>query len=154
MRLSASPIKNFSNINDFQYSSQWTIRATDPNTLYFQLVDLDKTSGTTSSAPLGSFMSLPQSMPQRYIAGIGVPNQPTSIVVTFPSLDPTQTLTASATQNPNDGSIWSLSLAGSVIASQAPSSGNVQFAVTEGSTVRYFSVMGMIAVETLNNGSC
>ena len=49
MRLTSVAIINFCSINDFQESSQWTIRASDPNTLYFQLFDLDNV--TTTSSP-------------------------------------------------------------------------------------------------------
>ena len=151
MRLSCVSIKNFSNINDFQYSSQWTIRATDPNTLYFQVVDLDKTTGLPNSAPVNAgFGGVMSSYPQRYISGIGGSNQPASVTVTFPSLDPTQTVVVSATQDSNDGSIWNVLLSGII----SPSSGNVQFQITEGSTTRVFSVPNMISVEQLNAGSC
>src|ERR1700676_5728574 len=101
MRLTSIPIINFSTINDFQTSPQWTIRATDPNTLYYQLFDLDNVNSTPFS-PLNSgfFNAAIKTMPQTYIAGGGVSNQPFNMTVTFPSLDPTKVLKFTATPDP------------------------------------------------------
>ena len=128
MRLTSVAITNFSTINDFQEIGQWTIRATDPNTLYYQLFDLDNV--TTMSSPYlplngGFFNAAIPSLPQRYIAGVGSNNQPFSMTVTFPSLNAGNTLTYTTTPNPYDGSVWSITLPGYTNAAQAPSSGNV-----------------------------
>ena len=133
MLLSAKIIKNFCNINDFSYGNQWTIRAGEPNTLYFQLVDKDKDG-------------------LRYIAGVGSNNQPVGVIVTFASIDSAQTITATATQvSSADGSVWAVSLSGS----QVPKSGSVTFAVTEGSVTRRFTAMNVLGVEHPgNDGSC
>lgn len=131
MRLSVKSIVSFANINQFSFGNQWTIRAGDPNTLYFQIVDLDQNG-------------------LRYIPGIGGLNQPASIIVTFPSIDDTQVINVSATQDPNDGSIWSLP----ITSVQTPSSGNVLFAITEGANTRRFSCLSLLSVEILNNGAC
>jgi len=133
MRLSARPLLNYNSANDYDYANQWTIRAGDPNILYFQLVDLDK---------------IQNNVPLRYIAGVGGGNQPDSIVVTFPSIDATLQFTANATQDPNDGSIWSITLDGT----KTPQSGSVRFQVTEGTNIRKFTVMAMIGVESPNDG--
>jgi hypothetical protein len=130
MRLSAKVIKNYANINNFDYSDVWTHRKGDENTLYFQLVDLDKNG-------------------QRYLAGIAAA---ASVQVIFPSIDDETKLTLNAAQvDPNDASIWKIDLA----ATDLPSSGNVQFAVTEGATIRRFGVLGLMSVEYPDNdGSC
>lgn len=131
MRLSAKAITNFANINQFDFGNQWTVRAGDSNDLYFQLVDLDQ----------GDL---------RYMAGVGSSNQPTSIVVTFPSIDDTAVINVSAIQDPNDKSIWKIPLG----PNQKPNSGQVRFAVSEGSTIRRFAVLNLISVEYPENGSC
>jgi hypothetical protein len=155
-RLTSTPVINFSNINDFQTASQWTIRATDPNTLYYQLFDLDNVVGLSPYAPLNSgfFNAAIQSSPQRYIAGVGSSNQPFSMTVTFPSLDPSRILTYTATPDPNDASVWSFPLPGYANAAVAPASGNVVFSLTQGTTTWTWTVTNMVAVEMTNQGSC
>ncbi len=155
-RLTSTPIINFSNINDFQETSQWTIRATDPNTLYFQLFDLDNVMGLSPFAPLNSgfFNAAIQSSPQRYIAGVGSDNQPVVMTVTFPSLNPSTTFTFTATQDPNDGSVFSFDLPGYSNSAVAPSSGNVIFSLTQGTATWTWTVINMLAVEMTNQGSC
>jgi len=155
MRLTSTPIINFSTINDFQNASQWTIRATDPNTLYYQLFDLDNVS-QPPYVPMNSgfFNAAIQTSPQRYIAGIGASNQPAVMTVTFPSLDPTRTLTYTATSDPNDASVWSITLPGYAIAAVAPASGNVIFSLTQGTKTVTWTVINMVAVEMTNQGSC
>lgn len=137
MQLSARVIKNYANINNFDYGTEWVHRAGDPNTLYFQIVDKDKLDGKT---------------PIRYMAGVGAPNQPASIAVTFPSVDDAEELTIAATQvDSADGSIWKVDLT----SSQVPGSGSVQFAVTENTTVRRFGVLALMSVEYPDSdGSC
>jgi hypothetical protein len=133
MRLSAKVIKNYASVNQFDYANQWAIRAGEPNTLYFQLVDLDKDS-------------------LRYIAGIGGVNQPVSINVTFPSIDDAAVLTIAAVAvDAADGSLWKVDLS----STQIPASGNVIFAVTEGAATRKFSALNLMVVEYPgNDGSC
>lgn len=132
MRLSAKAIKNFSNVNSFDYANEWTVRAGEQNILYFQLVDLDQAD-------------------LRYMAGVGVSNQPAGVTVTFPSIDDLQVINATAVQEADDKSIWKVTLN----ANQKPNSGNVAFAVFEGSNTRRFNVLQMIAVEyPQNDGSC
>jgi hypothetical protein len=155
MRLTSIPIINFCSINDFQTAPQWTIRATDPNTLYYQLFDLDNMN-TTPFSPLNSgfFNAAIQTAPQRFIAGVGSSNQPFSMTVTFPSLDPTRVLTFNATPNPYDGSVWSITLPGYANVGLAPASGNVMFSLTQGTQTWTWTVINMIAVEMTNPGSC
>lgn len=158
MRLTSVPIINFSTINDFQTASQWTIRATDPQTLYFQLFDLDNqnTASPASFFPLngGFFNAAIQTAPQRYMAGVGSANQPASMTVTFPSLNAGNTLKYTATVDPNDSSVWSFSLPGYTNAGTAPSSGNVIFSLTQGINTYTWVVQNMLSVEMTNQGCC
>ena len=157
MRLTSVPIINFSNINSFQESSQWTIRASDPNTLYFQLFDLDNTVSTQSpfSALNGGFFNAAiQTYPQRFLAGVGSSNQPFTMTVTFPSLSVGRTLTYTATPDPNDASVWSFSLPGYANVGYGPSSGNVVFSLTQGINTWTWTVQNMLAVELTNQGCC
>lgn len=154
MRLSAKPIITYCNVNAYAFGNQWIVRAGDPNTLYFQVLDIDQAingnnqgfgifSGIT---PVGTVAGL------RYMLGIGSQNQPYGITVTFPSLDNSKTIVAQAVQaDPNDSSIWKVSLS----SLQSPGGGNVHFTISEGSVIRRFSVMNMIGVDDpLNDGSC
>lgn len=133
MRISAKALINYFNVNSFSQANQWTIRAAEPNTLYFQLVDLDQDS-------------------LRYMAGIGASNQPYSVQVTFPSIDDNAVITLTATQADSaDSSLWKISIP----SSQTPASGTVVFSLTEGSVIRSFSVLNLISVEYPgNDGSC
>lgn len=155
MRITSQSIINFANINDFQLASQWTIRATDPNTLYFQLFDLDNTN-TSPFSPLNSgfFNAAIQTMPQRYIAGVGSNNLPMSMRVTFPSLDPRNVLTFNAIPDPNDASVWHIVIPGYTNTAMAPASGNVMFSLTQGLQTISWTVVNMLAVEMTNQGCC
>lgn len=136
MRLSARPLVNFLSINSFCIANQWLIRAGEKNTLYFQLIDLDQASACCGTSG-GS----------RYIPGVGAGNTPVSVVVTFPSIDCTKTIQATAVQDPNDASIWSVSLS----SSQIPQGGAMNFAITQGTTLRNFSVFNILGVEWPGN---
>ncbi len=133
MRLSAYLIKNYANINQFAFESQWQIRAGDPNTLYFQLVDLDQDG-------------------LRYLAGIGLSNQPFGVTVKFPSIDDALEINATAVQaDAADPSVWKVNIA----STQQPNAGNVIFSVTEGSDTRTFKLTNALQVEFPgNDGSC
>ena len=133
MRLTAVPLNNYQNTNSWMSANQWTIRSGDANTLYFQLIDLDSCGGNL-----------------RHKTGVGSGNQPVVVTATFPSIDDTQVIALTATVDPNDSSIFSINMSGT----QVPGSGNVIFSVAEGSSTRNFSVMNMIAVEQINQGSC
>ena len=128
MRLSAKALINYGSVNQFDYANQWIIRANEPNTLYFQLVDLDQDE-------------------LRYMAGISLA---AGVVVTFPSVDDAQVIAANAVQETNDKSIWKVVLS----SIQKPNSGSVVFALTEGTVTSKFSVLNLISVEYLNEGSC
>jgi hypothetical protein len=159
MRISAKVVQNYTDTNHFSYANQWIIRAGDKVSLYFQFVDLDQTG-------------------LRYMTGVGTPNQPVNVTVTFPSnaatlysynnatnggfipfgttlnfpdTNPAMIMTVTAQQaDPNDPSIWMVTLG----PAQVPNSGNVQFTLTEGGTVWKFFVTNMINVQQYNSGSC
>jgi hypothetical protein len=159
MRLSARAIINFSSVNVFSYINQWIVRAGDPNTLYFQLIDIDQTvigsiSGSSSTLFGGQF-NIPSGQANiaglRYLVGIGVLNQPFMVKVTFPSSSKHKEVELIATQaDVNDSSIWKLSIPPNL----QPFSGNVQFKVIEGQNIRRFNVLNLISVEAQNDGSC
>jgi len=128
MRLSVKPLKNFQNVNSFDFATEWNVRLDEPNTLYFQLVDLDQDG-------------------LRYIPTGAMP----SMQVIFPAVISTNTITKSATQvSALDGSLWSVSL----LETEKPSSGNVQFTLTEGGVTRRFVLLQGLVVELFNQGGC
>jgi len=148
MRLSARPLLNYANVNNFSYGNQWIVRAGDPNVLYFQVVDLDQGPSQTIGNQIFGAPTLSGNVGLRYMVGASAA---ASIAVTFPSIDDSQAITAQAVQDPNDKSIWSVTLG----PNQKPNSGNVIFAVTEGSATRRFSALNLISVEyPQNDGSC
>jgi len=137
-RLSAKPIVNYASINSFSYANQWIISASNTNTLYFQLINLD--SGCANGE-----------CPLRYLPGVGVSNQPVGLKVTFPSIDCTQVITMFATQASTcgDASIWSVSIPSTI----TPQTGAVQFQLFEGNNISSFRVEQMIAVNYNGSGS-
>jgi hypothetical protein len=153
MLLSAKAIINWCNVNMYTFGNNWTINAGDPITLYFQIIDTSQAingnnqgfgvfSGIT---PVGTTAGL------RYLVGIGSANQPYGVTVTFPSVDRTRVLSYTAVQaDSNDSSLWKVTLPASAI----PAGGNVKFAVQEGSNIRTFNVLNMLAVLPQNNGCC
>lgn len=150
MRLSANLIVNFANINQFSYENQWQIRLGDPNTLYFQIVDLDQNINNTNGSN-GQNLNGPTSS-LRYMVGCGISNQPFSVQVKFCSIDDTKALTVQAIQVDDcDSSVWSVTLA----QTQVVNSGNIYISVTEGTLTRTFRLMNALAVEFNSTcGSC
>lgn len=156
MRLSAKAIVNYANINSFSYGNQWIVRAGDPLTLYFQIVDLDQ--GPANVIGQQNFTSIPGGSPLqgnvglRYIVGVGSSNTPSQVTVTFPSIDSAGVITAIATPaDASDLSIWKVVIP----ANQQPNAGNIQFAIQEGSATRRFNVLQLLNVEfPENDGSC
>lgn len=128
MRLLAQPLKNFQNINSFQTASEWTIRLDEPNTLYFRLIDTEQDN-------------------LRYIPTGASP----SVQVIFPAVNPENVITKTATAvSVLDGSLWQVSL----LSTEKPSSGNLQFVVTEGGVTRRFVLQQGLVVEMFNQGGC
>ena len=134
MRLSCNFVINWASVNQFEYEDQWKMRAGDPVTLYFQLIDLDQEN-------------------LRYMAGIGLVSPAVAgIIVTCPSIDNSKVLQFSAIQaDPNDASVWRITIA----PTQVPGSGNVMFQVIEGSAIRNFKKTNGLHVELPgSDGSC
>lgn len=134
MKLSAKAIKTYNTVNSFSFGNQWSIRAGETNTLYFQIIDKDQDD-------------------LRYLLGIGLDNTPASISVTFPSVDDDAVITVDATQvDANDASLWKIELT----EDQVPSSGNVNFAITEGAKTKRFTALQFMTVESVGgmNGDC
>lgn len=128
MKLSAKFLKNVTDVNCFQYVSQWDIAEGSAQSLYFQVIDKHKEDN-------------------RYIT------QATaySIDVSFLSVDDDSIITIAATQPfADDKSIWKVDLT----AAQVPNSGAVDFSLTEDAVVSKFKVGQAIVVELLANGSC
>ena len=125
MKLNIKTIKNFANINQYDYASEWGIRQEDSTTLYFQLVDSDQEN-------------------LRYLPT----DASYSVSVTFPASTP---VIKSATQaSALDRSIWSVL----INSTDKINTGNFQVTVTEGANVKKFSVLQAIVVESLNSGGC
>lgn len=129
MKLSAKVVKNYANINSFDFGNQWEIRANEPNSLYFQLVDLDRNS--LRYIPVGTAIA---------------------VNVLFPSIDDAAEMTIEAELvDAADGSLWKVDLA----ADQVPASGNVIVELTVDGVTRRFGLLNGITVEYPgNDGSC
>lgn len=129
MRLSARPIINYSDINHFRFASEWSIRQDEPNTLYFQVVDLDQEL-------------------LRYLSS----DAAYTASVIFPSANADGSdLTKSALQvSALDRSILSVSL----LSTEVPRTGNVRFEFTENGVTRRFTLLQGIVVEKTNEGGC
>ena len=128
MRLSVKPVKNYQNINSFEFGTEWIIRADEANQLVFQIVDLDQDG-------------------LRYISQA----TPVSVQVVFPAVNPANVITKTATSiSAQDLSLWSVSLA----ANEKPSTGNVQFILNENGNIRRFVLQQGLVVEMFNQGGC
>jgi hypothetical protein len=144
-RLTAKALVNFQNVNSFQYANQWNVNAGDTTTLYFQLADIDQGAYNSIGGPLTYGLPvapLSGNAGLRYIAGVGSSNQPVAMKVTFPSIDNSKTLTLAALQDPNDGSIFSVTIPSTL----TPAGGNVVFKLTEGLNIKTFSALNLLAV--------
>ena len=127
MRPSIKFIKNFANVNQFNYADEWQVRQGDVATLYFQLVDLDQDSLRIIPTAGGSL----------------------SVSVTFPS--PNTPLVKVASQNSQDGSIWSVPL----LATDLVYTGVVQIKYTQSNgNVYNFNIDQGLQVELLSIGDC
>jgi hypothetical protein len=126
VKLNIKTLKNFSSINNFDYSSEWSIRQEDEITLYFQLVDSDQDG-------------------LRYLPT----DASYSVSVTFPSSSSPTTKIASQVST-LDRSIWSIQ----INSTDKIYSGNFNVTFIEGSVTKKFSVLQGIVVEALNEGGC
>lgn len=127
MRLTSKIIKNYVNLNAWEYSDMAYVREGEANTVYFQLVDLDRGI--------------------RYLS----PESTLSINVVFPSIRSDRVFTVAATQvSPDDKSIWKVFLT----PTQLPASGPMKFEFTENAAVKKWVVYHTLSVELLAAGSC
>jgi len=152
--LSAKPIISWSNVNMFMYGNQWIVNSGDSLMLYFQIIDTNQAIASLNSSnvfggfvgfgsPFTGVTGVGTTAGTRYLLGIGSPNNPYSVQVTFPSIDSNQVLTVNATQaDPADSSIWVVSIP----ANQQIAGGNVQFTVTQGNNISRFNVTNMLDV--------
>lgn len=152
-KLSANLLKTFNNINSFTFGD-WSIRANEPNSLYFQIIDLDQQPCVV--APQTSWPGVAQSPCKdalRYMPGQTIGSTPVVVTVKFPALDSDSSpliITASAV-DAADPSLYKVDLT----ALQVPGSGNVIFSVQEGSVTRKFFVQDGISVEDVSSlGQC
>jgi hypothetical protein len=128
VRLTIKPLKNFNNINSFEYATEWTIMAGNQNRLYFQLVDTDKDE-------------------LRYMPT----NSSYSVSVEFPAIIPTQVTTKAAVQADSlDRSIWYVD----ILSTDTVFSGSIRLSLTEGGAVKKFSALDVLMVEQVNQGGC
>jgi len=140
VRLAAKMLKNVANVNNWQYANQAYVQAGQPNTVYFQIVDLDKLPGVELSSVLPDF-------PLRYMSTATA----LAVEATFPSLDDDTVLIKAASQPfPQDLSIWQVSLA----STETPSSGTFTIKLTEDGVDRYLKSIAGVSVTSLNDGAC
>jgi hypothetical protein len=153
--LSCKPILHYCNPNDFTYGNQWIVNCGDRLELYFQIIDISQAQvnyNTYFSTTLFSGITpVGTTAGTRYLVGVSPYNQPYSVQVVFPSIDPNQFLTVNAVQvSTYDSSIWKVTLAGSMTIS----GGNVQFIVYQGNNISRFSVLNMLDTICTTNGMC
>lgn len=127
MRLSIKPIKNYQNINSFDYTSEWQIRQGESSVLYLQLVDLDQDSLR--------YMSQASELSVRAI---------------FPSSSGTVVEKTATQASIYDKSIFQIQLSDS----DTVYTGNVRFEIVEDSVIKRFSAIQVLTVEPINNGGC
>ena len=129
MRLSVRPIRNYANINNFDYSSEWTIRQDEPNTLHFQVVDLDQDQ-------------------LRYLSS----DASVAVNVIFPAAatDGSDLTKAAVQVDVLDRSVWSVTLS----STEVPRTGNVRFEIIENGVTRRFTLLQGMVVEAINEGGC
>lgn len=140
MKLNAKILKNVDNVNSWKYAAQSSIQEGQANSVYLQLVDLDKIPGNDKSTVL------PEN-PMRYIS------QATTLTVeaTFSSIDDSGDIVVIGTQPfADDKSIWKISLSDT----QLPKSGNFKLKVTEDGIDKQMLIKNSIVVDLLNIGGC
>jgi len=128
MRLYIKTLKNYKDINNFDEVSEWTVRESEENDLYFRLTDLDQDG-------------------LRYISQATV----LVVTVTFPDIDDAEEFTITAS-NPDAGDLSIFKI--TIPSSSTPASGSFKVSVDEDAKIRSFSVQAGISVDLLNGGSC
>jgi hypothetical protein len=142
MRLSAKILKNVNNVNSWVYTNQAFFSEGQSNDLFIQLVDLDQSVDVYNEKS----QAFPQT-PIRYMSLAVV----SGLEATFPSLEDESVIVVAGTQPfPQDKSIWKISLSDS----QTPSSGTVEFKLTEDGVSRSFKVKAAVSVDGSDIGGC
>jgi hypothetical protein len=127
MKLSARPLTDVMNINDYIPATQVEYTVGDAHTFYFQLIDLEKNLASHGWNPPG----------MRY-----VPEVAASVAVTFTNIDDAKQFTRFAIQPfPQDSSIWAVP----VLATD-PMGGTITLKVvlTESGLTRTFTLQGAL----------
>jgi len=132
MYFSIKPLDNVISVNNWNYSAYLFAFEGQPNTLYFQIVKLDKNSTV---------------QPMRYLSQASV----LAVSLIFPALNSVDQIEVLATQCfVDDKSIWKVALS----STQLPKSGAVQVKIVEDGIESNFIVKNAVSTELLNIGSC
>ena len=132
MFLSAIMLKNVQGVNSYQGTTQLTLRQGNPAPIYFQLVDLEQTDKYGN--------------PLRYMPAAGA-----TCTATISSINLANVISRPVIQPyTQDTSIWQMQL----FSTDMITTGNFQFTLTEGSTVRTGYVQNGIIVQTTNPSMC
>ena len=141
MKLSARPLENVENVNNWIYASEAYVMEDQANTLYFQIVDLSKNPQLKRIS--GAFPEFPM----RYLSQASS----VSVSISFPAIDDDEEFTVVGNQPYSDDvSIWSFPLS----SSQLPKSGYAKFQIVEDGITRTFLVNSVIRTELLSVGGC
>lgn len=141
MRLSAKILKNVVNVNSWSYASQAYLQEGQANSIYIQLVDLDKSVISNEKSE-----AFPE-RPMRYLSQAAA----ISIEAQFDSIDDAEEFEVAGTQPfSDDKSIWKFDLS----SAQNPKSGNFVIQLTEDGIAKQFVVKQAVVVESLEIGGC
>ena len=128
MKLNIKFVKNFCNINNFDFTDEWDISEGSAQSLYLQLVNDHKDQ-------------------LRYISDAS----PLELYAVFTSIDTDQEFEKQATLiSSDDKSLWKIDLD----AEDVPKSGAVTFRLVEDSEETKFKVHQAISITLLDDGGC
>lgn len=129
MRLSLKILKNYNNLNSFEFGETAFLREDQTNLIYIQIYDIDRN--------------------MRYLSPELVAD--ISMDVIFPSINNEKIYTVAAQMvSPDDKSLWLITLT----PEQVVASGSVKVVFTEKTKVSKFLVQGCISMELLSAGQC
>ncbi len=120
--LSIKPIKNYQNINSFEYATEWAIWGGNAQSIYLQIVDLDQDG--LRYIPQGTF----------------------TLSATFPSLD-TQVVKNAIQVSVLDPSLWRIDL----LSTDDISSGSLFFTLVENGVVKNFAASNVLNVSNASS---
>ena len=133
MKLGIRMLDSSSSLNNLMYMNQVVIDPGETVTIYFQLVDLDKSQGQC---------------PQRYMPASGA-----TMSVKLTSLDSSKNITKVPTNPfPDDRSIWSFNL--SAAETQYAAGVNLSVTLTEGANVKKAEGQGVVIFGPKSQHSC